>query len=135
MTGTILALLALALVPLSASPIAPGPVASTFPLWQVPCDGYTLGTPPFGCTTGETRDWLPTGEVIAGYLKPTPLADPAPLLPAIVPPVWIEDKPVEPEVPLLTATPEPELRDLFVLLAAGVVLWRLLRSETAGGGK
>lgn len=116
-------LLALSLaIAATASPIAPGPVASSFPLWEVPCDGTVQGIAPWGCNAGETRGWLPTGEVEAGYFKPTTvLADPAPLPPAILPPVWIET-PVAPEVPVLSATPEPATFGLLVAFI-GALIW------------
>ncbi len=127
-----LAILALTMVRLSASMIAPGPVWSGLPEFQAPCDGYTLGLPPFGCITGEIRTISAAGEVLTGYLKPTPYAEPAPILPpAIVPPVIVEKTVVD-----FAATPEPTYRDGLVVIAAGVILWRLIRGEVrTGGGK
>ncbi len=121
----------------TASLIPPGPVWSGYPAFEAPCDGYTLGLPPFGCITGEIRTISAAGEVLTGYLKPTVLADPAP-------PV---DRPIDlgylheflgdekPMAKVASPVPEPELRDLFVLVLAGVIMWRLLRAETAGGSK
>ncbi len=114
----------------TASLIPPGPVWSGYPAFEAPCDGYTLGLPPFGCITGEIRTISAAGEVLTGYLKPTPLADPAPILPlAIVPPVIVEKAVVD-----FAATPEPTYRDGLVVIAAGVILWRLIRGEVRTGG-
>lgn len=69
-------------------------------------------------------------------LRPTPLvAEPAPLPPAILPPVWIET-PVESEVPVTSAAPEPRYQDGLVAIVGLGIFWGLIRGETRmRGGK
>lgn len=109
--------LSLLLITLSAnaSPIAPGPVWSSFPQWVAPCDGYTQGPQPWGCSAGEIRTIDALGEVRTLMLAPshfeplvdTPVSTPAAPVAAVA------------ATPVVSAVPEPSYA--WLLLMAGMV--------------